>query len=352
MADEQLAALQAQLAALQEQLAIQQSENQQTIQALAQAHQQQLQQLQQQQVLPAIAATTPGGDAPTPGQAFQNATARNKAQLPAEQGQSDERPSVCRVAVKLPTFWADKPAVWFAQAEAQFLLSNIMADKTRYNYVVSILDSRYANEVEDILTNPPAENRYQYLKTELIRRLSLSEDKKVRQLLQAEELGDRKPSQFLRHLRSLASSFNIQDSFVRNIWVQHLPISIQAILQAQTETPLDKLADLADRIIEVSPPSLPVSVQAINSPPDLTALHRRFDALERQLKALQLGSESNRSRSRGPSRQRLPNHSEVTPSPVDPNTCYYHRRFGNRARKCQPPCSQAAPVPENANGRQ
>ncbi|KAG0439715.1 hypothetical protein HPB47_016554 [Ixodes persulcatus] len=49
----------------------------------------------------------------------------------------------------------------------------------RSDYVVAHLDSLYANEIRDILENPPAANLYQHLKTELTRRLTLSEDQKV-----------------------------------------------------------------------------------------------------------------------------------------------------------------------------
>ena len=38
------------------------------------------------------------------------------------------------VALKLPPFWAHKPRVWFAQAEAQFALRDISVDNTRYSY--------------------------------------------------------------------------------------------------------------------------------------------------------------------------------------------------------------------------
>ncbi|CAN7951546.1 unnamed protein product, partial [Ixodes pacificus] len=63
----------------------------------------------------------------------------------------------------------------------------------------------------DILDNPPAANLYQHLKTELTRRLSLSEDQKVRQLIQSAELAERKPSQFLRHMRALAGNTQVHD---------------------------------------------------------------------------------------------------------------------------------------------
>jgi hypothetical protein len=63
--------------------------------------------------------------------------------------------AVYRVAVRLPTFWPDRPAVCFAQAEAQFELADITRQRTKFNYVVSQLNHQQAAEVEDIITSPP-----------------------------------------------------------------------------------------------------------------------------------------------------------------------------------------------------
>jgi hypothetical protein len=110
---------------------------------------------------------------------------------------------VSRVAVRLPPFWAERPAVWFAQAEAQFCLAGISNETTKF-YMISQLDHQYAAEVEDVITSPPQQDPYPKLKTELLKRLSLSREQRTKQLLTFEEMGDRKPSQFLRHLRGLA----------------------------------------------------------------------------------------------------------------------------------------------------
>ena len=130
-------------------------------------------------------------------------------------------------------------------------------------------DNRYASEVEDIITiiSPPATNKYTTLKTELIRRLSLSQDQRVRQLLAQEELGDRKPSQFLRHLRSLAGSSRLEDSILRTLWLQRLPTHVQQILQTQAHQPLDSQAAMADTICEVaSIPTIAPPVAAVMQP--------------------------------------------------------------------------------------
>ena len=44
------------------------------------------------------------------------------------------------VAIKLPTFWAQQPEVWFLQAEAQFHIRKITDDTTKYYHVVAALD--------------------------------------------------------------------------------------------------------------------------------------------------------------------------------------------------------------------
>jgi hypothetical protein len=57
--------------------------------------------------------------------------------------------------------------------------------------------------VWDIVISPPQQDPYTKLKTELLNRLFPSREKCTYQLLTREEMRDRKPSQFLRHLRNL-----------------------------------------------------------------------------------------------------------------------------------------------------
>jgi hypothetical protein len=101
---------------------------------------------------------------------------------------------ISRVAVLLPPFWAERPVLCFAQAEAQFSLAGVNTEKKFY-YVISQLDHQYATEVEDIITSPPERKPYTTLRTELLRRLSSSREQRIHQVLMLEEMGDRKPSQ-------------------------------------------------------------------------------------------------------------------------------------------------------------
>ncbi|CAH1105591.1 unnamed protein product [Psylliodes chrysocephalus] len=114
-----------------------------------------------------------------------------------------EHADVSKVTFRAPPFWPEKTALWFCQLESHFVLSCISKDETKFAYAVSQLEERYAAEVEDIITNPPEKDKYDVLKKKLIQRPILEEEK-IQRLLGQEELGDLKPLQFLRHLRSLA----------------------------------------------------------------------------------------------------------------------------------------------------
>jgi hypothetical protein len=105
--------------------------------------------------------------------------------------------------------------VWFAQAESQFFLAGISGEKTKFCHVISQLDQRYAAQ-------PLRPNE-----TELMRQLSPSREQLIRQLLTL-EMCDRKATQFLRHLRSLAP--DVPDDFLHTIWSSRLLPNIQAIL--------------------------------------------------------------------------------------------------------------------------
>ncbi|XP_063384866.1 uncharacterized protein LOC134670973 [Cydia fagiglandana] len=243
---------------------------------------------------------------------------------------------ICGVTVKLPPFWADRPAVWFAQAEAQFHLAGIKADMTKFSHVISIIDQRLIGEIEDIIMSPPEHDKYKILKEELIRRLSVSEQQRVERLLSSEELGTRKPSAFLRHLQSLAGSSK-DDSILRQLWMRRLPGQVQAILTAQSDISLDKLAELADKIMEVTPgPQQACQVTNNSGQPDLNAVMARLEQLTQQVAAMTTRGQRGRSRNRSSSRSR-----SRTNSPASGATrlCWYHKKFNTRATKCNPPCN-------------
>lgn len=264
----------------------------------------------------------------------------------------DAQPELNRVGVRVPPFYPQKPALWFMQLESQFALANITSDATKYHHAFGQLDPQYAAEVEDVISSSSfanASNKYQLLKTELIKRLSASREKKVRQLLTSEELGDQKPSQFLRRLKSLAGP-DIPDDFLRSIWSSRLPKGTQTIIASQAKLPLDEVAELADQIHDVVTPSPQVAAAEVPTGSQSTMagqiaeLTRQVHALSTKFDRMSRSRPRARSTSRASNagRTRTRSQSNYRKFPV----CWYHAKFGDQASRCTKPCDYAG----NAKG--
>jgi hypothetical protein len=184
------------------------------------------------------------------------------------------------VGILVPPIWPEKPSVWFAQLDGQLALSNFTQDATKFYYAISQLDNKYAAEVEDVITNPLPTCHYDRIKAELIRRLSLSQEQRVRQLLMHEEMGDRRPTQFLRHLRTLTDP----PDFLSTLWTNNLPPNTQAIIVTQAQVAQDDVAQLADKIAEVTPSLCVARVSSFCD--EISTLIAPIDELDRQVTAL------------------------------------------------------------------
>ncbi|XP_063828980.1 uncharacterized protein LOC135078312 [Ostrinia nubilalis] len=248
---------------------------------------------------------------------------------------------ILKVSVRVPPFWPEEPALWFAQVESQFVLSGITKDDTKFYYLVAQLDHQYAIEVKDIITNPPPTDKYERLKSELIKRLSASQEKRIKQLLMHEELGDRKPSQFLRHLSGLAGP-SVSSDFLLTLWSSRLPQNIQTVIVSQMDLDKDKLGELADKVYEIAPSTPQVASTSSAAVPysnmehqiaeltkQVAMLTSRLEDSENRSRARSQNNRYNRSRSRSKPRQPPPDHPH----------CFYHYTYGTKAKKCKQPCS-------------
>lgn len=250
----------------------------------------------------------------------------------------DAGTEVLRVGVKVPPFWLEEPTLWFAQVESQFTLSRITTDETKFCYLVAQLDHQYTAEVKDVITNPPVADKYLKLKTELIKRLSASKEKRVKQLLMHEELGDRKPSQ--KTLEGPAGP-SVSKDFLATLWSSRLPQTIQTVIASQINLPLEKLAELADKVHEIAPSTPQVASASSNaSSSAYDDLAKQVCELTKQVAQLTARLEHN---SRSRSNTRGYNRSRSRSGPKQPPTnhphCFYHFTYGTNARKCKKPCS-------------
>ena len=247
--------------------------------------------------------------------------------------------------VKLPPLWPADPQVWFAQVEAQFTTRGITQQRTKFDYIVASLTPEYAKEVRDLILQPPAEAPYDTLKQQLIQRTAASEQRHLQQLFNAEELGDRKPTQLLRRMQQLLGdkAGAMDSSVLRELFLQRLPANVRMVLASSPGTTnLENLAQLADKIVEVAAPAVS-AVSATHLSDEFERLRAEVTSLRKVVESLPKTTANKRdhpqSRPRGHSRSqsrgRSPSPHPATEVPI----CWYHRRFGDEARKCTQPCS-------------
>lgn len=243
--------------------------------------------------------------------------------------------------LKFPPFWSGNPALWFAQVEATFALYNINGDATRYRHIITQLDSRTLPAIADIITNPPAEDKYLAIKARIMSSFAETSESKMRKLLRGLDPSNEKPSLILQRIRNLADG-QVGDALLRTLFLEQLHEYVRAVLAISGDIDLSTLALQADRVMEATKTTSVSAIQQPTNPQEAVAAVSARDSvmadliasvasLAKEVKSLK--SEA-RSRSRSSSRHRV---AHASPNNDNNNLCYYHARFGDNARQCVAP---------------
>ena len=122
---------------------------------------------------------------------------------PADQPAAhNERQHVAAVSVKMPEFWTDCPSRGFNRLESQFRLANVTRSSTKFDHTVAYLPVHVSMSVAHILDNvdPAAADSYDRLKAALCKGFTRSRWELAFELHSSPGLGDRKPTELMRHL--------------------------------------------------------------------------------------------------------------------------------------------------------
>ena len=192
--------------------------------------------------------------------ALQCATSEEAAPETATPQATTDRPSSATdsgtrtpTTFKLPIFTPEEPELWLLQVECAFDVSGVVSDELRFKLVVANLPPTIAATVKDVIRTSKS---FQTLSKALQDRLAQSRAERIKSLLSQQQLGDQKPSALLRSMRSeLAATGDapLETELFSTLFLQRLPQSVRAALALlPADSPLDKLADAADRYLEVS----------------------------------------------------------------------------------------------------
>lgn len=235
---------------------------------------------------------------------------------------------ISRVAFRAPPLWKEEIKLWFIQLESSFEVAGISSETTKFHCLVSVLDAETLSCVRDLLSKPGT--TYSNLRQTIESYFSHSESSMLRKLLQDLQLGDKRPSKLLAEMKALAGT-SMKSEVIQSLWLQRLPIQVQQILSVSKE-PLDDLARLADKVCEVSNLTYVNEVSDRNKDVNLQTLQQQITELQKSVERLSRTPRRSSSQSRSRSNSRSRN------QPNKYDACWYHYKFGIRAKKCNKPC--------------
>ena len=212
------------------------------------------------------------------------------------------------VTIKLPAFYKSNPAMWFRQVEAQFAIRNpaITDDNTKYAYLLSVLPADIAELMEFAVENATAGNRYNSLKDALIKQFGLTKAQKAKKLASFTTLDpSMTPTTLLMQMRPLSSDSTSEEFFHK--FKSVMPPGVRTALAGRKFDTIEAYAEAADDVAETIQECS--SVYTVSQPP------------------------------------------KKEKKPDKTGWCFYHTRFGSKARKCRPPCKFATTENDSA-GRQ
>ena len=253
----------------------------------------------------------------------------------------------------LPPFTPEDPAHWLKLVDAHFKLKKIESPPEKIYSILMSLTYELQRELDGALTYTD-EEQYKSFKQEVLAATALPAQKRIDKLIASEELGDQKPSVFLRHLKTLAGSQSENEEFIKTLFLKRLPPSISQILASMPQSSVDELAKSADAIICYQQTNAVGSISAYSAAKRHEPKHENFEDqlrfirnsianLADQIKDLTMrvqNLESAASYNRGRSYNRNYRSSSRQKYGANNNgMCYYHVKFGSKANRCTKPCT-------------
>ena len=232
-------------------------------------------------------------------------------------------------------------AGWFAIMEAQFHLSKVKSDETKFYHVLASLPPTTIAKLDTaVLTS----HRFSSLKEAVVELYEKSKPEVFDQLISKVQLTGR-PSLYVRELQDLASKVGVGDDLVRHKLLQSLPPTVGAVLAAQRELTLHQLGKLADELmplLQTSCLAAPTQHQQFQ--------HQRSQQFQKQQQPQQQCYQQDdfmgaHSQPRGSLHQTpafcgpaLPRGLQPFHPDQRPQVCRAHLYFGEEARTCKPWC--------------
>ena len=248
--------------------------------------------------------------------------------------------------VPFPSFSKEHLSIWFAQMESAFTLNGIVEESDKFDYLLIYVPSDSLKVVEDIVLNPPSNDKYGHIKFEMIKRMTIKRMMEV-------EFGNETPSEYLRKLKDIAGQ-RVTNEEILNVWLNNLPEKVRELVSLGTGS-IDRLCEMADKAIVLLNPTpkdtsstQPKLNQEISHNEWCEMMKYRMEALAKKL-VKHMGNKESEDDGKKHSLS-LENILKLqteefnvlnwnwNASSSSKTVCWYHTNFGDKAIACVAPC--------------
>lgn len=215
---------------------------------------------------------------------------------------TEDTPQVSAVSVKLPPFWAEEPEIWFDRVDSIFRLRGITTEQTKFDHVIAVLPLEFMRSARQEISNPHRDKPYEKLREALLEKFAKHPIQHLLDTIQSfTSQTDLSPSQIEDVCNSV--SCNI-DTLREALFVLALPHSIKGPIldKLKAGSSLKEARKTAESLLAQQPAQF--SVSAVHNNKGKAGYHKGAQ-----------GASGN------------------------PNWCYMHNRYGERAYNCRQPCS-------------
>lgn len=243
--------------------------------------------------------------------------------------------------IKLPAFCAADAATWFQRVEVQFRLKRETSDSRKADHVLAALPEETFPLISDWLTEQGDDAiLYPALKEQILLLFIATPEERAEKLMSLTRLplGDQRPSTAFLEMKALTkipTTHNCSSKLdlLRVLWLMRLPDNIRAGITDFMDLTEQQIIKLAD--------SLQGATRSVAPKPVLAAQgdDRDVNDSAEPAAAAYRRTQPHAPPGRNQQKHQLPNN-PPSHDPLD-KVCFYHRRFGYKAKNCQPPCAWA-----------
>ena len=240
---------------------------------------------------------------------------------PADVDAADTTAAAAR-DIRLPPFCPTDALTWFQRVEVQFRLRNLSSESRKADHVLAALPEETFPLISDWLTEQ-GDGPIQYLdlKDQILRRFVATPEEHARKLMELTglPLGDQRPSAAFLEMKALtrlpvaAHGGDGKLDLLRVLWLLRLPGDVRSKITNFMKLTEQEIIDLADSLQGAARNAAPRPIASAGADEEPAAA-AAFRKPQQQMSP--------------PSKKRS-----------QEAFCFFHKKFGDRARKCQAPCS-------------